>query len=189
MLTAPGLFEFLWTSDWTTQVWVWRYARSLAFAVTILPLMLPLSVLNWWDQGRRVAQIKRLGKHNSINLPPQPSAVERLWGLINERSSSVSFWLSRLPLTAHAVSVPSFSCWYGLCCEPKSYRLLEIGAAADPAWISPSTIDYSSLFRGNWSTCYLVSQRRQIKTCSSIELRGALSLVLRVWVWAVLWNI
>lgn len=52
--------------------------------------------------------------------------------------------------------------------------------AADPAWILPSTIDYSALFRGNWSTCYLVSQSGQIKTSSSAELRGALSLVLGV---------
>lgn len=96
------------------------------------------------------------------------------------RSSSVPFCLSCLPLGAHAVSVSSFSRWYGLCCKPKSYHLFKMGAAANPAWISPSAIDCGSLFRSNWSTCYLVSQRRPIKTCSCVELRGARSLVLRV---------
>lgn len=107
----------------------------------------------------------------------------------SRRSSSVPFCLSRLPLGAHTVSLSSFSCWYGLCCKPESYHLLKMGTAADPAWISPSNIDYSSLFRGNWSTCYLVSQSRQIKTCSSIELRGALSLVLGVWEFELLCDI
>lgn len=98
----------------------------------------------------------------------------------SQRSSCVPFCSSRLPLGEYTVSMSSFSCWYGLCYKPKSYHLLEMAAAADPAWISPSTIDYSALFRGNWSTRYLVSQSRQIKTCSSIELRGALSLILGV---------
>ncbi len=53
-----------------------------------------------------------------------------------------------------------------------------MGSAADPACISPSAIDCSSHFRGNWSTCYLDTGRLEIEIRFSIKLSYALSFVL-----------
>lgn len=53
-----------------------------------------------------------------------------------------------------------------------------MGSAADPACISPSAIDCSSHFRGNWSTCYLDTGRLEIEIHFSIKLSCALSFVL-----------
>lgn len=82
------------------------------------------------------------------------------------------------PLPRFFQADTALSCVFWLCCMAKSYHLAQMGSAADPACISPSAIDCSSHFRGNWSTCYLDTGRLEIEIHFSIKLSCALSFVL-----------
>lgn len=121
-------------------------------------------------------------RHNSqINTTPLTCLyTRRCWRDSKAWLMRGLFWKeSLLPVSSSrhgSILHRTCVCW--LCCMAKSYNLAQMGSAADPACISPSAIDCSSHFRGNWSTCYLDTGRLEIEIHFSIKLSCALSFVL-----------